>query len=445
MVDIGNLGYIKIENILVIIRKEETKVAFSNTSYSETVTSLLGDMQKFVKNDYYKFSDKPPTPVEYYHINKDASTIDEGSRLAFADVGKDSPLRFNLVHNFMLYGIETPISVTYQNDEYGLESSSIEGDAYILPNTIRPFPGDIFVISYLKETLLFTVTDSSPDTLETGANMWKITYKSRPTSSAELRQLFYQVVGEYNFIIDNIGTEYNCILKTDVVDFIKLVDEEIRKLKMFFKRIFYNKRVQTFIYSYCEQRFYDPYMIEFLRRNKVLEGDDQYIYVGHQTELDPLFPMLYNNTIFRCLEKKDPQHIRGYIHRGVGKLITGDFNIFSNRIEDYWEVYYDYEPGFEALKKIPCFMDEFIAHAEDGETLESNITFYNIIIKYLYGDSIDITDIDEIDKIEYQNNSILFYALPCIIFCLEKSVQDLVQIKDDADNILNKEEGLCCQ
>ena len=206
-------------------------MAFSNTSYSETVTSLLGDMQKFVKNDYYKFSDKPPTPVEYYHINKDASTIDEGSRLAFADVGKDSPLRFNLVHNFMLYGIETPISVTYQNDEYGLESSSIEGDAYILPNTIRPFPGDIFVISYLKETLLFTVTDSSPDTLETGANMWKITYKSRPTSSAELRQLFYQVVGEYNFIIDNIGTEYNCILKTDVVDFIKLVDEEIRKLK----------------------------------------------------------------------------------------------------------------------------------------------------------------------------------------------------------------------
>lgn len=416
-------------------------MAFSNTSYSETVNSMLSTMSGFVKNDYYKFSDKPPTPVEYYHINKHASTLDEGSKLAFADIGKDSPLRFNLIHGLMIYGIDTPISVTYQNDEYGLEASAIEGDAYILPNTVRPFPGDVFIISYVKEKILFTVTDSAPDTLEDGSNMWKITYKSRPTTSQEMKQLYLQIVGEYNFIIDNIGTEYNCILKSDVVDFVELVDEEIRKLKNYFTRIFYNKRVQTFTYTYIEDKFYDPYMIEFLRRNKIFEGDDQYVYVAHQTHLDPLFPMMYNNTIFRCLEKKDYQHIRGYVHRGVGKLITGQNNIFYNRIEDYWEVYYDYNPGFEPLKKIPCFMDEFISHAEDGEFLEANITFYNIIIKYLYNDSIDITDLDEIDKIKYQDNSVLFYAIPCIIFCLQNSIKSLIQIKNDAENnILDKED-----
>lgn len=415
-------------------------MAFSNTSYSETVSSLLGNMQNFVKNDYYKFSDKPPTPVEYYHINKHASTLDQGSKIAFADIGKDSPLRFNLIHDMMVYGIDTPIQITYQSDEYGLESSAIEGDAYILPNTIKPYPGDVFIINYIKEKIIFTVTDSSPDTLEDGSNMWKITYKSRPTTNEEVKQLYRQVVYEYNFIIDNIGTDMKCILKTDIVDFIKEVDAEVRKLKMYFKRIFYNKRVQTFTFSYCEQKFYDPYMIEFLRRNKVLEGDDQYIYVQHQTELDILFPMLYNNTIFRCIEKKDYQHIEGYTYRGVGKLITGDFNIFSNRIEDYWEIYYDYPIGFEALKKIPCFMDEFIFHASDGELLEANITFYNIIIKYLYGESIDMTDIDEIEKIKYQDNSILFYAIPCIIYCLENSMADLMKINTDSEeNILDKE------
>ena len=205
-------------------------MAFSNTSYSETVNSMLSTMSGFVKNDYYKFSDKPPTPVEYYHI----STLDEGSKLAFADIGKDSPLRFNLIHGLMIYGIDTPISITYQNDEYGLEASAIEGEAYILPNTVRPFPGDVFIISYVKEKILFTVTDSAPDTLEDGSNMWKITYKSRPTTSQEMKQLYLQIVGEYNFIIDNIGTEYNCILKSDVVDFVELVDEEIRKLKNYF-------------------------------------------------------------------------------------------------------------------------------------------------------------------------------------------------------------------
>ena len=78
---------------------------------------------------------------------------------------------------------------------------------------------------------------------------------------------------------------------------------------------------------------------------------------------------------------------------------------------------------------------------EDGELLEANITFYNILIKYLYDDSIDMTDLDEIEKIKYQDNSILFYAIPCIIFCLQNSIKSLIQIKDDAENnILDKED-----
>ena len=64
---------------------------FSNTKYSDTMNSLLGTMKKAVKNNYYKYSDKAPTPVEYFHIDKDASTLDEGSRLAYNNLGEDSP------------------------------------------------------------------------------------------------------------------------------------------------------------------------------------------------------------------------------------------------------------------------------------------------------------------------------------------------------------------
>ena len=56
---------------------------FTNTAYSETVNSLLGTMKDALKNNYYKYSDKQPTPVEYFHINKQASTLDEGSKLAY--------------------------------------------------------------------------------------------------------------------------------------------------------------------------------------------------------------------------------------------------------------------------------------------------------------------------------------------------------------------------
>ena len=70
---------------------------FSNTTYSDTVNSLLGTMQSAIKNNYYKYSDKPPTPVEYFHLNKQASTLDEGSELAYNNVGDNSPT--------LLYGI----------------------------------------------------------------------------------------------------------------------------------------------------------------------------------------------------------------------------------------------------------------------------------------------------------------------------------------------------
>ena len=91
---------------------------FSNTRYTNTVSSVLGSMQSLLKNNFYKFSELPPTPVEYFHLNKDASTLDEGSRLAYNSVGEDSPFWFNQIHNMMLYGINTPMEIQYSNEEF---------------------------------------------------------------------------------------------------------------------------------------------------------------------------------------------------------------------------------------------------------------------------------------------------------------------------------------
>ena len=400
---------------------------FSNIQYNDTVNSLYETMSEVLKNPYYKYSDKPPTPAEYFHINTEASTLDEGSKIAYNSVGEDSPFWYNLIHNMMIYGIDSPMSLSYSAEDFGVESSAIEGEAVILPNTIKPLPDDQFIISYLKVEVIFTVTHVEPDTLENGATLYKINYRSYTKTKSDLMK---QVIEEYELLIDNVGTNMNPILKSSTADFLRNVDSSIVTLKQLFKRIFYNKRVQTFTYKFLNDNFYDPYLIEFIIRNKLLEGDGEFVYVQHQTKLEPMFPIIYTHTVFNAIEKKDWAHIDSYIHRGVGRLIENKFTIFINRLEEYWEVWYDYPTDYEPLQQIPCFKDVFIAHCASGHTIEANFTFYNIILKYMYDADLLQSDLDELDKIQFDDGPTLYYAIPAIIYCLERYLDKLLVTQD---------------
>lgn len=404
---------------------------FTNTSYNDTVHSLLGAMNSALTNNYYKYSDKSPTPVDYYHINKQASSLDEASRLAYNNVGTDAPFRYNFIHNMMIYGLDQ-IQLQYNSEDFGIESNAIEGEAYILPNTITPYPDDQFCIVYLKKQIIFKVTHVEPDTLEDGSNIFKISYRS---STSKVMSLKRQVVDEYELIMNNIGTELNPILKSGVVDFLKKVDQQLIFLKQFYKRLFYSKRVQTFIFQYRNNNFYDPYLIEFLKKNKILEGDGEYIYIQHQTPLEPLFPSYYSKTMFSCLENKDLVHIDQYNIMGAGRGITDDFTIFANRMELYWEVYYNYPVGYEILDLIPCFKQILIDHIIGEELIESTYTYYNIIIKYMLDVDIDENDIDQLNTIRFENNSLLYYAIPCVIYCLDQYINKIVRVKYNTETL----------
>ena len=403
--------------------------SFTNTTYNSVVNNLNDAMKSTLKNNFYKYSDKPPTPVVYYHLNKDASTVDEGSQLAFINVGEDSPFRYNRITDMMLYGIDNPIGTTYAQEEFGVESAPVEGEAILLPNTIAPYPDDQFIITYMDQELIFKVTHVDSDTLEDGNNLYKISFSS---SSIYKDDLDKQVIEDYTFIVDNVGTELNPLLKSNVVDFLEELDNHLVSLKQYFKRLFYNKGVQTFTFKYLEKNFYDPYMVEFLKRNGILDNDGEFIYIQHQTNLDPMFPITYRNTLFSCLEKKDASHIDGYSQYGAAKLITDPYTIFENRLEDYWEMWYDYPQGYEGLSLVPCFKDQFIDHVAMKELLESKqLSFYNIIIKYLWDDELSHEDIEELDSIHFDQSPTLFYAIPCIIFCLEMQMKKILSVENN--------------
>ena len=269
------------------------------TTYHDSVEKVTQFHSALLANPFYSLSDKKPTIVTYYNINKEATTLDPGSKLSYDNIGKNSPIRYNKIDDFMLYGF-TRIELNTENDEFGLEADKVSGECYILPNTIKPTEGDYFEVDHITDsTWLFIVTDIQQDTLENGSNVYKITYK---LEYVDHDRLLSQVVGSYRMIEKREGTNIAKVVENTKYERAKIMDEIAVKLKTTFNELFYNPYVQTFIYmDITDWRIYDEFMIEFLIRNKILDnGNDSYIHVMHQLQPHQTFSIDYENTLYRA-------------------------------------------------------------------------------------------------------------------------------------------------
>jgi len=306
---------------------------FINTQKKVTIDSLVAGFKDRMVNPYYTLQEKKASITTYYTHNFENSTLDSATKTEYAQLGDNSPTRYNKILNFFLYGLEK-ITVNLELGEYGLESNPIEGEAIVLPNTIIPIPGDYFGINYIGKDYLFKVMDCTPDTIDSGVNFYKINYKFDQTDSERIDSL---VIDTYNMIIDNVGTKFNPIIKSNAYDFIIILEDILLRLKRYYKNLFYNSRVQTFTFTHNECIFHDPYLIEFLIRNKLLEGDSEYIYIGHQINLPSTMFLDYDKTMFRNIELKSKDKIEERIS-SIGNLITDPMSIFANRKEDYYSI-----------------------------------------------------------------------------------------------------------
>ena len=394
---------------------------FINTEYRDDINSLVTGLKEIIKNPYYKFNDKSGTPVRYFNQNKEASTLDEASKLYYADIGEDSPIRYNIIEDMFLYGLDQ-VTISMEHGDFGPEANEISGECIILPNTIIPYVGDYFDITYTEEKLLFRVIDVTPDTLENGSNIYKLQYKLESSSLEDILESD-NIEDRYHMVVNNVGTGFNTILRDESYYMIKKLDQVLFNLRTYYKSVFYKNRVQTFIFLHGE-RFYDPYMIEFLRENRILDGNDEYIYLYQQTKLSTLFPIKYNKTFFKCLENKDKCNIRSYYHQATAQYISDQTSIFQTRLERYFEIKYG-EPSIN-LGIIPCFKDELINAIVENKLLEGENSIYNIIIKYFNDGKLTQCDIDNLDCIDFSDNVTIFYAIPCIIYCLESFVKTLM-------------------
>ena len=397
---------------------------FINTKYGDTVNNLVkGDIAKF-NNPYYTFTDKKPTQVDYYNINKTHSTLDEASKLDYSLTGTDSPIKHNLIKDAFLYGLER-IAVQYENGEWGLEAADIEGEAYVLPNTFEPIPGDFFAINYLKEPLLFKVTDVTKDTLDTGANFYKLQYKLDQTSKDVIKE--DHIVETYKMIVNNVGTEFKAVVRDVTYDLIEQLEIHTSTLKKYFTSLFFKDRVQTFIYHWNGCNFYDPFMIEFLIRNKILQNNEDYIFVDHAAFTLPSFAIDYDRSFFRGLEEKSINKFTSDTEF-IAEQIMDMCSIMSCQFDPYYSVKHNCHPDAK-LERIHLLNPDFLHKLAVGDKFpEQDLKeFYNIIIDYFDGKRITQKELNLLDTITYFDSKELFYVIPMLIFVIESDIKNMLR------------------
>ena len=415
---------------------------FIDTQYTKIIDNISDTVKTFLNNPYYQWNDKKPTIVYYCNINTEMSTLDEGARIIYSNLGPDCPLRYNLIKDFVVYGIDR-IAITLENGEYGLEGNDITGDVIILPNTITPYPGDYFWIKLAKDsTWLFNIKSVDKDTLDNGSNIWKCSYKLEFTSNKNILPL---IVEEYRFVINNIGTRYNTILESKKFDLLDSLDRLCTQLKKYYIALFYNQRVQTFIFThYGEDHFYDPYMIEFLIRNNILANGayDEYIYIDHKISTKRTFAIDYNRTFFRALEDRDINALEVSKVDSTADYIDEFGSIFASRPDNYWQMNYfvpakDPTPmPYTFHNVMTCFPKDLIIACKENKLYDDidiskneELALWNIIIKHFNHTILDENDYRHLMDNDYGDTFISFYFFPMIIYAIENYEKELLLIR----------------
>ena len=407
-----------------------------NVSHSTMTQSVIDLQEDLLKNPFYLFNDKKALPVDYYNINNNQSTLDKGLKTNYDNDGKETPFRYNLIHDFYLYGIDR-VATSLESGDFGISGSEISGDAYILPDTITPYPGDHFVINMVKQRYQFIVSGVSTDTFNNGGNYYKIEYTLLHNDDS---RLVGNVTDEFKFVSGNIGTEFTPVLQSQKYDVCKNLDDVCVNLKQLFKGLYFNNKVQTYtfvhLYHVCQtgmdsDYFYDPYMIEFCIRNKVLyNSGEKYDYIDHKTTLKPDFNIKYNKSIWKVIENREKDLLPECKHSSTALYIDDPGTIFSTRYENYFELTYNaHDATAEVYASALNILDpQIIGHILENQLFPSDSKYakYNLLIKYFnFDDHIGTEDILPLERIiETENTKENYFLIPMIIYIIEFNIKN---------------------
>lgn len=279
-----------------------------------------------LNSQYTRFLDQTPTYVTYYNINSTESTVDLGFSNVEKILGYNSPIKFNEIVNFPIYGMEA-IQLSIDEDEAGLDMD-YEGELIILPDTIKPYPNDFFIIEHKGKDFLFQVTSVEFDTIRSN-NFYKIRFSIKYVTEEDSSKITKQVTGKYTCVVDNIGTEDKCIIENEILELLNKLQNTYTELMSKYIMYFYNKKYNTFIYVDINRNVvYDRYLNMFIQKHGLIYDGDTHkcIYLSNEDET-PSYNLEYDRSLYKVYEMRKPKRMNMFKFRL--KPISNIYSVFK--------------------------------------------------------------------------------------------------------------------
>ena len=380
-----------------------------------------------------RFIDSTQTYVDYYHIDNEGTTTDAGFIDVASILGFRSPIKFKKIHDFPLYGIEQ-IVLSIQDADQGLDTE-YTGEAIILPNTIKPLQNDYFVIKYLRDSYLFRVTDVNYDSVMADG-FYRISYMLDFIDDEKFQELEKQVEESYECVLENIGTENNCIIESTVhvnlTEINKIYDEMVQT----YLSIFYDERYNCVLGDLNKgRRLYDPYMTDFINRHHLFnkKNDLQTIILSEQIE-DKFYKIKYEKSVYRFIERQDVDRIRKFtfsLYKGTMHQESAFYRWKDSSIEvvDVIDAFLEND-AFLYGESIDIFSEDFVEMVQNNE--EMNNDYGKLISKFIKKEKIELNEIGrklEEELLDFNSSMEVFFFTPIILYIIRETIKSVIGVK----------------
>lgn len=231
---------------------------------------------------------------------------------------------------------------------------NVDGEAKVLPQTIKPLVGDFFIMSVGDKNCLFKITGVNKTSIETDC-AYAITYTlDEDILGEKYSQLETCTTETRHFIYSHVGTSFRTIFREDEYIALDKLSKMYETMAEVYNRLFYNKDKNTYILNYTaldikdesgtpleESRLqnqpfvvapdkdipttvskpklndsdvwfgsmmYDRMLIEFITKNRIFDRVCRKLYRVSQLQQD--LERWYHKTIFYAIEHQQTTNLR---------------------------------------------------------------------------------------------------------------------------------------
>ena len=413
------------------------------------------DVQKFIGtqykdnerrrvSQYTRFLEKHVDFVTYFSINKILSTTSIGNFAVDSYIGKDSPVRYNRINNFPLYGF--PLFTdenSYGEDSAGLNMDDFGGQVTMLPEIIEPSEGDCFILNMYDENRFFIVTEVTQVALK-GKSHYILSFTSGIPDY--LPQLKKQVIDEYNAIFDNIGTEDRVVISNKDYKLKSMYENTYKFMYTYYIHKFFNKRntlfqaninVGTLPISYT-----DIYCTKFMQDNRIIIMDKllkECLVMDYNKIYDDNDYFDYMDTLYWAIENKDTRKLKKANYITIKKMVSPfslsisqyDSDVYLSELYNFNNICdYDSENNYNSIEF--NFTDIVDRINSDKFYISDNAVdrCISIIVRYLNDDK--VIQPGYFSSIEFDTMTELeqYLLIPIILFIIRYNIYGLTHLNN---------------